>query len=506
MFTVCSILAVITAVWAAPSRAHGQTVEQGRAIFAAITEQYPNVHLTIWGLATANPAVALFIPEMEWSELSKEEQVSLAKYVESQIAIIRANPRKYVDATFRADPLYGTYRTKIARLCRDCWIIGVGRLTMDKKGALFEKVVVQGDSVWERSDPRTDRGVKASEFWRGLKERVTTSSQQKQEKGWQTGSESHKQEQVPHLASLLARAEEQIADRRFTLPVGDNAVETYREALRLAPGAEEPLQGMRRIVEQYRQWAEAASQRGEWAKARAYYERALTITPQDEALQAALHHSQERSEAEEYRKREDARLRLERTSSTLSETALLESAENGASPARELILTPDVSAQVQDEKGWTALMYAAWEGHTAIVQTLLEKGVEVNASNAAGGTALMMAAIHGHTAIIQALLNRGAAVNTKDAHGWTPLMYAVWNNHTTATHVLLNHGADVNAQDKEGWTALMYAAWRGHAAIVRALLGKHARVAVRSNKGESAVVLASQADIVELLQQAEVRE
>jgi formylglycine-generating enzyme required for sulfatase activity len=48
------------------------------------------------------------------------------------------------------------------------------------------------------------------------------------------------------------------------------------------------LEGIREIKERYIQLAEAAKQRGEWAKAQGYYEDALTIAPQDNTLVAAL--------------------------------------------------------------------------------------------------------------------------------------------------------------------------------------------------------------------------
>jgi hypothetical protein len=116
----------------------------------------------VWGLATATPAIALLIPESEWNTLAKGDQVSLTLYLEGLIPAVRADPDQYLEE-FRAAPIYETFRTKVASLCGDCWVIGVGHLTADTKSILFDKVIVQGDSLWEKDFP-DERGVKASEF------------------------------------------------------------------------------------------------------------------------------------------------------------------------------------------------------------------------------------------------------------------------------------------------------------------------------------------------------
>ena len=135
---------------------------RGKAVLEDLAERYQAVQPMVWGLATANPAIALLIPKAEWGKLFKEDQVSLTWYVESLIPAVRAHPDQYIEE-FRAAPLYKTFRSKIAGLCDDCWMIGVGHLTGEAKGLLFDKVIVQGDSLWEKAPPHS-RGVKASAF------------------------------------------------------------------------------------------------------------------------------------------------------------------------------------------------------------------------------------------------------------------------------------------------------------------------------------------------------
>jgi len=142
-----------------------QTAERGEMIFKSIIQHYPQVRPLVWGLATKNPKVAIFLPETVWTQLTKEDQVSLTLFAAGLVPLIRTKPDAYVGAV-RTDPRYKAFRARIARLCAECWAIGVGRPTFDEKGILFEQILVQGDAAWEKSAPGS-KGVKASEFLQG---------------------------------------------------------------------------------------------------------------------------------------------------------------------------------------------------------------------------------------------------------------------------------------------------------------------------------------------------
>jgi type II secretory pathway predicted ATPase ExeA len=140
--------------------------KEGAAVLGVIAQRYPDVRPVVWGLATANPTLVLVIPETEWAKLSKLDQVSLTLYLERLIPTLRTTPDKYI-GLFRPAPLDRTLREKLTSLCADCWVIGVGRLTINGRGALLDKIMVQGDSVWEKSNPPS-KGTKASEFRQGI--------------------------------------------------------------------------------------------------------------------------------------------------------------------------------------------------------------------------------------------------------------------------------------------------------------------------------------------------
>jgi general secretion pathway protein A len=135
---------------------------RGKTILKDLMDRNQEVRPMVWGLATASPAIALLIPETTWSKLSKEDQVSLTWYLESLIPSVRTHPDQYIEEFYGA-PVYEMFRTKIAGLCGDCWVIGLSHLTGDTKNLLFDKVIVQGDSLWKKAPPYS-RGVKASAF------------------------------------------------------------------------------------------------------------------------------------------------------------------------------------------------------------------------------------------------------------------------------------------------------------------------------------------------------
>ena len=136
--------------------------QQGQTTMAALSARYRHLRPIAWGLATATPAIALIIPENEWQQLSKEEQINLTFYLESMIPRVRTNPDPYIEE-FRSTSVYETFRKKLAELCADCWILGAGHVSTAEKNAVFDKVIVQGNSLWENA-PREGRGVSALTF------------------------------------------------------------------------------------------------------------------------------------------------------------------------------------------------------------------------------------------------------------------------------------------------------------------------------------------------------
>jgi hypothetical protein len=142
---------VVTVLAATPARSQGPTAQRGQALFEALVRHHPQVQATVWEVATPTPAVALILPEGEWTALSSEEQESLALYAESLIPHLRTHPERYLgdlDETLSADE-----RAKLVTLCAHCWLIAVGPLTLDATRVLPDRVVVRGTTTGPAGSP-----------------------------------------------------------------------------------------------------------------------------------------------------------------------------------------------------------------------------------------------------------------------------------------------------------------------------------------------------------------
>ncbi len=83
------------------------------------------------------------------------------------------------------------------------------------------------------------------------------------------------------IALLLEEAEQLLRQRKLTRPEGQSALARYRAVLALDPNNEEAKKGLARIARTYVEWADAAEQQGDLAKAERYYGRALKVYPED---------------------------------------------------------------------------------------------------------------------------------------------------------------------------------------------------------------------------------
>ena len=141
---VIAAATVVAAVLGGTDLSHCQSTGRGRELIETLEKKYPRARPTATGLATKRPAVAVVLPDAEWNLLSADDRRSLRLYAESLIPDVRAHPDKYVDAALQAQPDYDAWRAKLIRLCDGCWVVGVGRLTLDRRGVLFERIVMQG--------------------------------------------------------------------------------------------------------------------------------------------------------------------------------------------------------------------------------------------------------------------------------------------------------------------------------------------------------------------------
>ncbi len=86
------------------------------------------------------------------------------------------------------------------------------------------------------------------------------------------------------LASLLAKAEQQLSAGRATKPPGDNAYETLQEALRREPGNRDARAGLRTIAAQYEVSIKGQLAKGDPQKASALLAEARKVFPEHKGL------------------------------------------------------------------------------------------------------------------------------------------------------------------------------------------------------------------------------
>ncbi|MEH6650051.1 MAG: hypothetical protein V7707_08520 [Motiliproteus sp.] len=94
-------------------------------------------------------------------------------------------------------------------------------------------------------------------------------------------------QRILKVLELLDRADLAMMRKRLTEPRGDNAVDYYRQVLKLQPGYPEAEQALQSIVDRYVQWSDAAVQQGRLTQGRGYLLKARQIAPQHPSVVAA---------------------------------------------------------------------------------------------------------------------------------------------------------------------------------------------------------------------------
>jgi ankyrin repeat protein len=283
------------------------------------------------------------------------------------------------------------------------------------------------------------------------------------------------------VGALLKRAAELLKARHLTTPSGNNALELYRQVLKIDPNNRLAISGIELITKQYLIWAAQAKQESDWLNADNYYRKALTVDPSNSIAEAGLREVNERAARGSEKRasqtmdgavtepRNIALQQLKLRQIPVTDKSLLISAERGNLEAARLLLAAGISPDAKLSGGWTALMSAATHGQVEVVRALLGQGAELNMKNYDGKTALMAAAWNGHNEVLSVLLDAGAEVDEKNNEGWTALMYAAWNGHRKAVETLLEADASVAVKDANDWSAVTAASSEGHGDIVKLL-------------------------------------
>ena len=113
------------------------------------------------------------------------------------------------------------------------------------------------------------------------------------------------------IEKLLADAQQQINNRRFTAPASGNALSTYRRVLEIQPDQPAALEGIQGIAAYYRDAAQQSLQQGRLDESLGYINRGLRATPKNDTL-LNLRQEARRAKQREQEERKTLREELQR--------------------------------------------------------------------------------------------------------------------------------------------------------------------------------------------------
>jgi ankyrin repeat protein len=118
----------------------------------------------------------------------------------------------------------------------------------------------------------------------------------------------------------------------------------------------------------------------------------------------------------------------------------------------QLLLTKNVSLEMQDVDGYSALHYATERGNGQIVREIVRANANLETVNNDGETALILASKDDNDLMIKFLISVGSNINHRRSDGDSALDIAVNKDHIDTVRELVHAGVDVFAVNDDGLT------------------------------------------------------
>lgn len=155
-----------------------------------------------------------------------------------------------------------------------------------------------------------------------------------------------------------------------------------------------------------------------------------------------------------------------------------------------------------------ALGIASSKGRVELAKCLVQCGADIDQQTSQGLSCLIMASNRGHTSICSFLLRSNANVDLQDNNGYSALMHAVLHGRFETVQCLLQGHAQVNLIANDGSTALILCCTGTvfgldldlATTIAKGLIAYEADVTVLNKKEDSALTLATQLNMVFMVQ------
>lgn len=166
--------------------------------------------------------------------------------------------------------------------------------------------------------------------------------------------------------------------------------------------------------------------------------------------------------------------------------------ENGDfARVRQLMGTVDINAGDPRHSRITPLMSAACMGWEQMASDLIKAGAKLDIVDENGDTALHYSAQFVQPRVMRLLLDAGANPNIQDKWKQTPLTMCASEHRRDGFYLLMEKKVDIELATPHGGTALHYAAGHGELAMLNTLLASGARVNTPTeNTGETPLIAA----------------
>lgn len=128
----------------AAKAALAQQSAEGARLIADIQARYPGIkgiEISLFGEATPNPSMGLYIPESDLRTLTQKQISSLSAYLRAHIPKARKSPSSYM-STPAAAPFYARARHNVAGIRDEAWFIGAGRVEDGK--LYYDRAAITG--------------------------------------------------------------------------------------------------------------------------------------------------------------------------------------------------------------------------------------------------------------------------------------------------------------------------------------------------------------------------
>lgn len=121
-----------------------QQIAEGAHLMADIKARHPGIkgiEISLFGEATPNPSMGLYIPEPELRSLTQNQISSLSAYLRTHISKARKSPHSYISIP-PAAPFYARARENVAGIRDEAWFIGTGRVENGK--IYYDRAAITG--------------------------------------------------------------------------------------------------------------------------------------------------------------------------------------------------------------------------------------------------------------------------------------------------------------------------------------------------------------------------